>query len=169
MISPLLSCCVRCNQRHQLLFFLREPNLKHTYLPCSTDLSVFSGPCFGAPGWMMQRGIMISPLIHYGLSQFVFWHGPLWPPRAPVCLRGCFYTWLSGAAIGVHPHVDVTYRQKSKKTRLRVHTWTGLLAWTEARVEVGESRSGCPSGRGLFPGSLCGMISLWKLDIKDWH
>ena len=100
------------------------------------------GLCSAAWGQMMQCGIMISPLIHYRLSLFVFWHGRLWP-RAPVCLHGCFYPWLSSPATGTHPHKNIPTKSKQTQSHVHTHTHTHthtnkctdtmLLAWMRWR------------------------------------
>lgn len=121
---------------------------------------------------MMQCGIVISPLIHYRLSQFVFWHGWLWP-GAPVYLAGCFHTWLSSRAIGIHPHMNVP-ATKSKKTHSHEHThkcahthpqscWVGL----QVKVEVSKKQHSHPSCWGLFLGNLCKMISVFTLKLPS--
>lgn len=75
-------------------------------------------------------------------AMFVFWHGWLWP-RAPVCLDGCFYTWLSSPAIGSHPHMNVP-PDESKKTHSHVHLDTrtelsGRMRWRWKSVKGGPA------------------------------
>lgn len=72
----------------------------------------------------MQSGVMISPLIHYRLSCFVFWRGWLQPPQARVCLYDSLY--LTELLCHWHsPTHEITFKQIQKDvlvdTKKRAH------------------------------------------------
>lgn len=83
--------------------------------------------------WADWCGVALcsSPLIHYRLSWFMFWHGRLWPRALSVCVSVVFFTWMSSSAIGIHLHKNNLHRRTHPKRHL--HLKLGAVVGTRLR------------------------------------